>query len=84
VIAAELKSIADEARGIVETVSRRERLNLSSPTAWNDFLGAMASKSWSDQLSAESRMKLVSLCIRWRRLYHRLKFDASTRPVWNS
>ena len=80
----EMESLAARARTVLEGVHKREKYDLSTPGGWLALFEATASKHLTGQLSAESLTRLRSLCIRWQRLYSDLRFEAGTRPVWNT
>ena len=81
---AEMESLAVRARTILEGAHKREKYDLSTRTGWLALFEATASKRLTGQLSTESLARLRSLCFRWQRLYSDLRFEAGTRPVWNT
>ncbi len=80
----EMESIAGDVRQILESMSRREKFDLSTPDGWRDLLTASNSKPFAEQLSLEHRNKVRRLSLRWLLLYDELRFATDTRPVWNT
>lgn len=80
----EMRALAADVRTLLEGVHRREKYDFSTRAGWLSLLRATTSKRLADQLSEESLVRLRRLCLRWQRLYMELRFEASTRPVWNT
>jgi hypothetical protein len=80
----EMDSVANDVRGILERLPKREKYDLSSPSGWQELLDSSISGRISEQLPRETLRQLRVLCLRWQRLYSKLQFEALTRPVWNT
>ena len=80
----EMETLAAEARKILEGLPKRDKHDLSTRAGWAALLEATTSKRYADQLSRQSLERLRSLSVKWQRLYYQLRFEAVTRPVWNT
>lgn len=80
----EMESLANEVRAVLERLPRREKFDLSAPQGWQELLESTVSGRLGAQLPRETLRQVRTTCLRWQQLYAKLRFEALTRPVWNT
>lgn len=91
-LAAEIKALERRMRALGERAAggceqlglRVGRLNLDTPSGWNDLLAVLEQRMHTTRAPREVIDDLQSLATAWLHCYHQLTFLTSTRPVWNT